>query len=326
MQRERKRSVKIIYSTYATVGVATLILVGQAIGSLPVGAQKPLVICGTYNPTQAEVRAMESAFQRFASPELGTNSSAPRGGIALSSVINIDVYYHIITKANGTTGDIGDNQLVALTNVLNDSFAGKLTLPKGVTPLGPNANTPFRFTLKGIDRTANDTWYTDGNTRAMKAALRKGDAKTLNVYLCSIIPNGLVGYAVFPSWYKGDPIGDGVVYDNTSLPGGSGGYTSGRVLAHEVGHWAGLYHTFQGSCEKYNDFVTDTAAEAAPFRGNWFPGGDPGVLPDTCKGRNFPGSDPADNMMDYSADASRVRFTEGQANRMLTQCRFFRGL
>ncbi|MDX1934178.1 MAG: zinc metalloprotease [Capsulimonadales bacterium] len=312
-----------LFSVYSILGGLMLSGVALSLATSPARSQKrSVVLCGTYNPTPAEAQQIESRTKT-----LLTKLKLSKGVAAAPALANIDVYVHVITRADGTTGNVTDENIQKLVDVLNDGFAGNYKLPDGVTPLGPNANTRFRFTLKGIDRTANDTWYGDGNTYAMKSALRKGDARTLNIYLCSIIPNGLVGYAVFPWWYKNDPIGDGVVYDNTAMPGSGGFYQSGRVLTHEVGHWAGLYHTFQGGCSKYNDYVGDTNAESSPFRGDWFSGGrSPASQPDTCTGRNYPGKDPTDNQMDYSDDTSRVRFTAAQANRMSELCRIYRGL
>jgi hypothetical protein len=240
--------------------------------------------CATQDLTEAQQSAVEQYLSARKSAQ-----ALPVGSV------NIPVYVHVINKGTGiSNGDIPDTMIAAQIDVLNAAYA----------------NTPFRFTVVSTDRTTNSTWYTAGHgTTAesqMKNALRQGTADDLNMYFSSP-GGGLLGWATFPSSYASNPKNDGVVILNTSLPGGTAApYNLGDTGTHEVGHWLGLYHTFQGGCTKSNDYVSDTPAEQSAAYG--CPAGR-----DTCRDT---GVDPIENFMDYTDDFCMDRFSTGQTARM----------
>jgi len=246
------------------------------------------------NPTEAEQKAMEADFN-FKRSALGSFVKNATGG-------TIQVYWHVIN--NGTSisqGNIPDSQITSQINVLNAAYAA----------------TGWQFQLAATDRTTNATWYTcAGGTceTQMKNALRQGSADDLNIY-SNNMGGGLLGWATFPSSYAGNPKNDGVVLLYSSVPGGTAApYNLGDTGTHEVGHWMGLYHTFQGGCAKNatsgGDLVSDTPAEKSPAYG--CPVGRDSCVPNS----RFPGQDPITNFMDYTDDACMDRFSAGQDTRM----------
>lgn len=216
------------------------------------------------------------------------------GGGATVTGGEINVYFHVLHA--GTTGDLSAAQIDSQIQVLNDAYA----------------STGWSFVLVSTDRTDNAAWYNGcyGTTEtAIKEALRVGTADDLNIYTCNP-SGGLLGWATFPSSYASNPTGDGVVLLDSTLPGGTAApYNQGDTATHEVGHWMGLYHTFQGGCTNTGDYVSDTAAERSAAFG--CPTGR-----DTCTAGKFAGPDPITNFMDYTDDSCMFEFTAGQDARM----------
>jgi hypothetical protein len=262
-----------------------------------------------------EQTAIEIAKEKFDKVRAAEQAQLEAMGIVArpAGSVTVQVWVHVINRGTGlSNGDIPQSWIDSQIAVLNNSYSGATG----------GFNTPFRFQLAGVTRTTNSTWYTmgDGTTAEAqaKAALRRGDARTLNMYVCAP-GGGILGWATFPWWYSGNPTDDGVVILNSSMPGSSAApYNLGDTATHEVGHWMGLYHTFQGGCsDTAGDYVSDTPAEASPAYGC-------PTNRDSCR-RNT-GRDPIRNFMDYTDDSCMFQFTAGQSARMDSLCAQYRGL
>jgi len=273
---------------------------GQDIHFLKNGKVERGVRCATYEPSTEEVAEVDEMMRAFGNDDF--TSLAELTGCAPPKSVSIPVRFHVVRKGTGSdNGDVPDSWISAQMTVLNAAYAG----------------TGFQFTLASTDRTTNSTWYTGCYTtstaNAMKSALAIDPAHNLNIYTCSP-SGGILGYAYFPNSYAENDSRHGVVLLDQSLPGGNAApYNLGDTATHEVGHYLGLYHTFQGGCSTKTttggDYVADTPAEkSAAF-------GCP-VGRDTCVGKRYPGLDPIYNFMDYTDDACMNQFTCGQQSRM----------
>jgi hypothetical protein len=251
--------------------------------------------CGAEQFDAEQVAQIESRFERL-------KAEAALRGETNAQAVSIPVYFHVIRDSNGY-GGVTTTQINNQITVLNNAFA----------------SAGFSFYLASTDYSNNSTWYTAGHGSTaeaqMKSALRKGTASALNFYTNSP-GGGLLGWATFPWNYASAPSKDGVVVLNTSLPGGTAtNYNQGDTGTHEVGHWMGLYHTFQGGCTSPGDSVSDT-----PYEGSAASGCPTGR--DTCT--SLAGLDPITNFMDYSYDSCMNTFSAGQnsrANSMWTSYR-----
>jgi hypothetical protein len=297
-------------SKIVAVGLGLLGLVGCGAGtdvdsgsSALKNSSPPVVRCGVKDPSSSVQAGIE---QDIATTQASGGVGAPKLG-----TITIPTYVHVITTSTGA-GDVSSS------------------VPRQIAILNGAYNAAgVRFQLVSTEVVVNDAWYNVGynskEEKAIKTALRRGGANALNLYTANLL-GGLLGWATFPKSYKSQPADDGVIVLDESLPGGIEefpnstepdgllSYNLGDTATHEVGHWLGLYHTFQNGCSASGDQVDDTPAEAAP---SYFC-----IEHDSCTTR--PGIDPIHNFMDYGDDVCLFEFSDGQQSRMRDQWATYR--
>jgi len=242
-------------------------------------------------------------------------------GAAGGPLLTIPIVVHVIHGgvAVGTGENLSYAQILSQIQALQRDFQNgtvdteiRFCLAKNP----PSGQSWANLNEPGVTRTPSAS-LTQHDIGTEEAALKALDFfpsdRYLNIWVVKdITPAGVIGYAQFPGTVPASLDGIVMRYDgfgSNLLP--SGGTfqllpdnQDGKILAHEVGHYLDLYHTFHGGCYGPGDQVADTAAEATPANG--------------CPlGRSTCGlSDPIDNFMDYTNDACRVAFTALQAERM----------
>ena len=251
--------------------------------------------------------------------------------------VTIPVFvHHVYGSAPRVTQSQIEAQIAALNHAFRDS-------PQSVV-------TRFDFVLRGTSFVNNPAWATaepdTSDEHNMKVALRRTSSAAdpgvppegiLNLYMTEP-GGGLLGWATFPWWYSDDPVLDGVVIHAESVPGGSAApYDQGDSAVHEVGHWLGLWHTFQGGCSgisqllsgtmNNDDRVADTPRVRSPTFGCPAP-----QTANSCivyideEQQIEDGFDMVENFMDYTDDACMWRFTQGQSTRMHVASYLYRSM
>ncbi len=262
-----------------------------------------------------------NAFRHFQSNDFAGNRSA--------ADYTLPVVVHIIHQ-NGAE-NISDAQVLQGIQDLNEAYANI-----GYYNPATGADTRIEFCLAKQDPDGNAT---TGITRTvsplteynysvddvnMKNLSRWDPTQYINIWLareiCSNNGCGVAGYAYFPSAHGN--LRDGIAQEARWF--GSSQGASG-VQIHELGHYLGIYHTFQGGCVNNNclsdgDQVCDTPPDQSTVP---VPCGGTANSCNTDVNAGDPNnpfvSDQEDmywNYMDYGDFNCYSAFTPGQVDRM----------
>lgn len=251
------------------------------------------------------------------------------------AVITMPIVFHVVY--NGAAENVSDNCIAQTLISLNKDFRKQNTdfttkTPAVFQPLGADCEVQFCMASKdptgaatnGITRTATTVNGFTTDNKVKYTAQGGHDVwdrtKYVNLWICNL-SGTLLGYGQLPG---GSAATDGVVchYKYLVATGGCGAlpYEKGRTTVHELGHWFGLKHTFQGgcggtsssNCTTGGDGVCDTPPVSVSSYGC-------PATQNTCTETSpFPPpftSDQNDmtmNYMDYTDDACMVMFTTGQ--------------
>ncbi|RYD79981.1 MAG: T9SS type A sorting domain-containing protein [Sphingobacteriales bacterium] len=277
----------------------------------------PKIICATDQYFQQNVQKNNSVFkvQQQLNQTADNLQTKARFKDEDTTVRVIPVVFHVLY--DGAAENISKNAILQQLITLNETFRAK---NKDITNVSAQykdlvADTRIEFRLA-----SQDPWgkCTDGIDRikTSQTANAMDNVKSLswwdsrmylNIWVVKNIGinvggGGIVaGYSKFPWDALNDPANDGIIMDYRFIGKGQ------KVLTHEIGHYLGLYHTFQDGCTEDESLEGDHVMDTPPVaEANY--GCAKGVNSCSAGSNDLP--DMIENFMDYTD--CRYMFTERQ--------------
>ncbi|MEM7038915.1 MAG: M43 family zinc metalloprotease, partial [Bacteroidota bacterium] len=187
-----------------------------------------------------------------------------------------------------------------------------------------------------VDDPISSNFNKDTDDLTIKNMSRWDPTAYCNIYSVANIQGSVAGYAYLPGSH-GSSV-DGIVVEDAYIIGSVSGI---KVMSHEMGHYLGLRHTWQGGCPN-NDCLTDGDAICDTPPDNSQSGSNCASPQNTCQtddddlSTNNPfrptnmgglGDQPdmESNYMDYSSQSCQNAFTQGQKDLMISALTGTRG-
>lgn len=310
--------------------ICLVLVFALGVGTSSLMAQTPHKVCGTdeLHAANMEDPALKSAHEASERDYVSYMENFDENGQRTAGVVKtIPVVVHIVQSSAIET--VTDAEVMSQLEVLNEDFRRMVGTPGE----GNGVDTEYEFCLASIDPSGCPTtginrlinpglaYHQQSDAYQFKGLIQWNPYRYLNIWVPRTIETmsgvgQVIGYATFPTQLNSQPNLDGVVIHSEYFGRNASPIYGGRTATHELGHWLGLYHTFQGACSGATasncnaggDGVCDTPQAFEPNFGC------PSI--NSCTDSPVDDPDQIENYMDYSNGTCQDMYTQGQKTRI----------
>jgi hypothetical protein len=181
--------------------------------------------------------------------------------------VTLPVVVHIFN--NDVVENISDTQVQYAIDLLNEQFRGDMSGVDMQIEFALATRSPTGILTNGINRLQSSLTSIDmeRDDAALKKQIQWNPSRFINIWVVKSIISGQHGHSI--SAYSSMPSVAGGELDGIVIDAEAFGVSPelSKILVHCMGHYFGLYHTFEGACKNDNcisdgDRVCDTPPDA----------------------------------------------------------------